>query len=30
VNDQHHQELLRSSAAYAFATLSFANAIVIA
>jgi predicted transcriptional regulator len=30
VNDQHRQDLLRSSAAYAFATLSFANAIVIA
>jgi predicted transcriptional regulator len=30
VNDEHRQELLRSSAAYAFATLSFANAIVIA
>ncbi len=30
MNDQHRQELLRSSAAYATARLSFANAIVIA
>jgi hypothetical protein len=30
LNDQHHQELLRSSAVYATARLSFANAIVIA
>jgi hypothetical protein len=30
MNDQHRQELLRSSAAYATAKLSFANAIVIA
>jgi hypothetical protein len=30
VNDQHRQELLRSSAAYASARLAFANAIVIA
>jgi hypothetical protein len=30
LNDQHRQELLRSSAAYATARLSFANAIVIA
>jgi predicted transcriptional regulator len=29
MNDQHHQELLKSSAAYATAKLSFANAIVI-
>jgi hypothetical protein len=29
MNDQHRQELLRSSAAYATARLSFANAIVI-
>ena len=30
MDDQHRQELLRSSAAYATAKLSFANAIVIA
>jgi hypothetical protein len=30
MNDQHRQELLKSSAAYATARLSFANAIVIA
>ena len=30
MNDQHRQELLRSSAANATAKLSFANAIVIA
>jgi len=30
MDDQHRQELLRSSAAYATARLSFANAIVIA
>jgi hypothetical protein len=30
VNDQHRQELLRSSAAFATARLAFANAIVIA
>ena len=30
MNDQHRQELLRSSAVYATAKLSFANAIVIA
>jgi predicted transcriptional regulator len=30
MNDQHRQELLRSSAAYAAARLAFANAIVIA
>ena len=30
MNDQHRQELLRSSAAYATAKLGFANAIVIA
>ena len=30
MNDQHRQELLRSSAAYATASLAFANAIVIA
>jgi hypothetical protein len=30
VNDEHRQELLRSSAAYATARLSLANAIVIA
>jgi hypothetical protein len=30
MNDQHRQELLRSSAAYATARLAFANAIVIA
>jgi hypothetical protein len=30
VDDQHRQELLKSSAAYATAKLSFANAIVIA
>ena len=30
VDDQHRQELLRSSAAYATAKLAFANAIVIA
>jgi hypothetical protein len=30
LNDQHRQELLRSSAVYATARLSFANAIVIA
>jgi hypothetical protein len=29
MNDQHRQELLRSSAAYATARLAFANAIVI-
>jgi hypothetical protein len=29
-NDQHRQELLRSSATYAMAKLAFANAIVIA
>jgi predicted transcriptional regulator len=29
VNDQHRQELLRSSAAYATARLALANAIVI-
>ena len=29
-DDQHRQELLRSSAAYSTARLSFANAIVIA
>ena len=30
MNDQHRQELLRSSAEYSKARLSFANAIVIA
>ena len=30
MDDQHRQELLRSSAAYAKARLAFANAIVIA
>jgi predicted RecB family endonuclease len=30
MNDQHRQELLRSSAAYAAAKLSFADAIVVA
>ena len=30
MNDQHRQELLRSSPAYATARLAFANAIVIA
>jgi hypothetical protein len=30
MDDQHRQELLRSSAVYATAKLSFANAIVIA
>jgi CHASE3 domain sensor protein len=30
MDDQHRQELLRSSAAYATAKLAFANAIVIA
>jgi hypothetical protein len=30
LNDQHRQELLRSSAAYATARLAFANAIVAA
>ncbi len=30
MNDEHRQELLRSSVAYATAKLSFANAIVIA
>jgi predicted transcriptional regulator len=30
MNDQHRQELLRSSGAYSLAKLAFANAIVIA